>query len=342
MGTPRNGRLLLLPGLVAALACGGCAAPPIILPADVPRELKMTSAPAYTVEPPDLLQLDLLAAVPKPPYLVKPLDVLGVSVPDALPEAPVAGAFTVDPDGTISLGVQYGSVAVAGKTLDDARVAVEAVLAKVLKKPTVNVSLIQTRAAQQVRGPHLVRADGTVGLGTYGSVPVVGLTIAQVKQAVEAHLGQFFLAPEVAVDVVGYNSRVYYVVFDYGGAGQQVLRQPLTGNETVLDAIGQTAGLPTVSDGRDIWVTRRRPGDCPPQVLPVDWKKITEEGDTLTNYQLMAGDRVFVKAHSLVAADVRLARLIAPIERLLGVVLLGSSTVNTIRTDPNRNNNFNP
>lgn len=339
MFTARRARLGLLgAGLGAALG-GGCASAPLVAPVAAPHELQMTTQPPYTVEPPDLLQIDLLAAVPKPPYRIRPLDVLGVAVPES--EPPITGAFTVEPDGTIYLGNPYGSVPVAGKTIGEARAATEQALGKFLKKPTTNLSLAQTRAAQQVRGPHLVRADGTIGLGTYGAVPVTGLTIDQVKKAVEAHLAQFFLDPEVAVDVVGYNSRVYYVVFDYGGAGQQVIRQPLTGNETVLDGIGQTTGLPTVSDGQDIWVSRRQPDDCPPQVLPVDWKRITEVGDTRTNYQLMAGDRIFVKAHPLISADVRLARLIAPIERVFGVVLLGSSTVNSIRTDPNRFGGFN-
>ena len=35
------------------------------------------------------------------------------------------------------------------------------------------VAIAQSRAMQVIRGEHLVRPDGTVGLGVYGSVPVV-------------------------------------------------------------------------------------------------------------------------------------------------------------------------
>ena len=38
------------------------------------------------------------------------------------------------------------------------------------------------------------------------------------------------------MDVQGFNSKLYYVILDGGGAGQQVVRLPVTGNETVLDA----------------------------------------------------------------------------------------------------------
>ena len=323
---------------VSTLA-GGCVTPRPVPAAAMPRELEKVVQLPYTIEPPDLIQIDLLSAVPKPPYKVRPLDVLGFYVPDPLPEAPINASLTVDPDGTVYLGPQYGSVEVAGKTLPQVRAATEEVLKKVLRKSTVNVSLVQTRAAQQIRGPHLVRGDGTVGLGVYGTVSVIGLTTAQAKQALDAHLGQFFLEPDVSVDVVGYNSKVYFIVFDFGGAGQQVTRLPLTGTETVLDAISQTSGLPTVADGTNMWVSRAQPAGCPPLVLPIDWSGVVELGDTRTNYQLMAGDRVFVRAHPLVKADVRLARLLSPVERLLGVVLLGSSTVNSVRTNPNRVNN---
>lgn len=327
----------VLSAVVVGSAAAGCAtADRPVEAVALPRELQKVPHPAYVIEPPDLLQIDLLAAVPRPPYRIRPLDVLGVVVPEALPNEPIAGTFSVDPTGTIYLGAGYGSVAVAGKTIEEAREATRAHLAATLARPSVTLSLVQTRATQQIRGPHLVRADGTVGLGVYGSVSVMGLTLNQTKAVLEQHLQQYFQDPEVSVDVVGYNSKVYYVVFDYGGAGQQVVRLPLTGNETVLDGIGQTAGLPTVADARRIWVSRPQTENAPPQVLPVDWKRLTECGDTRTNYQLMAGDRVIVKASPLVETDIRLARIIAPIERLLGVTLLGSTTVNSFRLNPNQ------
>ena len=330
---------LLLLAVMALSAGGGCVSAQKIEAAPVPRELDMVTHPPYLVEAPDILQVDLIGSVPKPPYRIRPLDVVGVSASETLPDAPITGAFTVDPDGTVYLGAPYGSVAVAGLTIAEARDAFQKHLGEFLKKPTASVSLVQTRAAQQVRGPHLVRADGTIGLGTYGSVRVVGMTVPQVKRTIEVYLGDYFLNPEVSVDVVGFNSKVYYVIFDYGGAGQQITRLPLTGNETVLDGISQLSGLPAVSDGRRIWVSRRHPDGCPPQVLPVDWKGVLECGDSRTNYQLLAGDRVYVKANALVAADTRLARAIAPIERLFGIVLLGSSTVNNIILNPNNNGN---
>jgi polysaccharide export outer membrane protein len=217
-------------------------------------------------------------------------------------------------------------------TVQEAQEAVEAHLKKTLAEPKVTVSLAQSRAGQRITGPHLVRPDGSVSLGTYGSLRVVGLTLAETKAAIEAHLSRHLLNPEVVVEVQGFNSKTYYVIMDGGGAGQQVVRLPVTGKETVLDAIAQVNGLSPVSSTHHIWVARPAPTDCAPyQVLPVDWFSVSTRGDPTTNYQLMPGDRVYVDAQAAVVADTYLARFLAPVERLFGVTLLGTNTVHQIQ-----------
>jgi polysaccharide export outer membrane protein len=185
---------------------------------------------------------------------------------------------------------------------------------------------------QPITGQHLVRPDGSIGLGIYGSVYVAGMTLDQAKVAIEAFLSRRIKSPEVSVDVLAYNSKVYYVITDGGGYGETVTRFPVTGNETVLDAIGLINGLPPVASKRHIWVARRTPGTTGPiQVLPVDWCAITQQGLTGTNYQLMPGDRIYVKADRWRTFDAVVAKVLSPFERMIGVTLLGSSTVNSIR-----------
>lgn len=204
---------------------------------------------------------------------------------------------------------------------------------------------------QPVSGSFAVGPDGKVFLGIWGRVPVAGLTLDQAKDVIRDSIaaqedptkpGSGGLKKEtlrVLVDVVQYNSKRYYVVTDGGGAGEQVYAFPVTGSETVFDAIANIGGLPMVSSKRNIWVARRTPrAGCPEQILPVDWIGITQHGIAATNYQLMPGDRVYVKAQKLVTIDTTLARIISPLERLLGVTLLGTTTVNQIQ---GRGNGFN-
>ena len=72
---------------------------------------------------------------------------------------------------------------------------------------------------------------------------MAGLTIAEAKTAIEAQLSNYLENPRVSVDVFAYNSQVYYVITEGAGLGDTVVRVPITGNETVLDALAQVKGL---------------------------------------------------------------------------------------------------
>lgn len=306
-------------------------------PAQLPRELSKVNLPDYVIEPPDVLLINATRVVPLPPYRIGPLDTLMIQPKVPLPPTvePISGEYAVEPDGRVNLGASYGSVSVDGMTVEEASAAIENHLKTKLKEPAVSVSPVRTKPLQQIVGEHLVRPDGKVSLGTYGLVRVCGLTVTQAKQAIEAHLRQYLKDPEVSVDVLAFNSKIYYVIMDLGGSGQQVYRLPVTGNETVLDAIGQVQGLSTVSSTHNIWVARPAPIECDGvQVLPVDWKGITARGQTATNYQLFPGDRVYVKANTLVTVDTFIARLLSPVERIFGFTLLGSGLVRDLQLFP--------
>jgi polysaccharide export outer membrane protein len=322
--------------LVLVLLAPGCTCRPDSRLCDccLPRELDKVNLPTYLIEPPDILLINAVRTVPKPPYKVVPLDALYIQVPEAPMTEPITGLYAVDPDGTVNLS-SYGTVKVVGMTLKEAKAAIEAHLKEILKNPRATVSLGQAQGLQQIRGEHLVRPDGSINLGTYGDIRVAGLTLVEAKALIEAHLTKYLQDPEVTVDVASYNSKVYYVIFDAAGNGQQVIRLPITGNETVLDAISQVNGFLPVADMHRIWIARPRPAcSGPDQVLPVDWKGIATRGRTETNYQILPGDRLYVHGDCMVATDTYLGRVIAPIERLLGFDLLGVSAVqgNRFRT----------
>lgn len=195
---------------------------------------------------------------------------------------------------------------------------------------------------QAVTGQFLVRPDGTVGLGVYGSVQVSGLTLDKAKESIQGFLayvtGLKPAAIAVAVDVVQFNSKTYYVVTDGAGFGEGVFRFPITGSETVLDAISQIQGLPQVASKRHVWVARRGPGGgpdgCPDQVLPVNWIAMTRYGDTKTNYQVLPGDRIYVMAQPIIRTNNFMQKVLAPVQQALGITLLGGETVRSVRQVP--------
>jgi hypothetical protein len=138
----------------------------------------------------------------------------------------------------------------------------------------------------------------------------------------------------VSVDVFSYNSKVYYVITEGAGFGDNVARFPVTGNETVLDAIAGINGLSRLSS-KDIWIARPAPsGVGCDQVLPVDIEAIMKGGSTATNYQLLPGDRVFIAQDPWIAFDSIIDKVCGPFERIFGVSLLGVQTVQTFNRLP--------
>ena len=291
----------------------------------IPRELKKSVLPPYVIEPPDVLAIEAIHMVPKQPYYLQPFDTVVIQVGGTPAEAPIAGIYKIDADGTVTLGPHYGAVFLSHKTVNEARDVIARQLSAILLHPEVTLSLADSAARQRIIGPHLVAMDGTVTLGTYGNVSVVGLTVGQAKVAIQNYLLQFFDSLEVSLEVVGYNSKVYYIVTQGAGLGDGVYHFPVTGNETVLDAISQINGLQRVSS-KKIWVAR--PTDTGTmQRFEVSWEDITANANARSNYQILPGDRVFIAEDRLIALDTGLGKLFAPMERVMGFSLLGVGTV---------------
>src|SRR6478752_3366129 len=91
---------ILLLALVISSGCQTVKIPEETIAAShIPNELSKVSLPPYVVEPPDLLIVEVL---------------------EALPGRPISGERLVRPDGKISLGF-YGDVYVAGLTLPEVK-----------------------------------------------------------------------------------------------------------------------------------------------------------------------------------------------------------------------------
>jgi len=299
---------------------------------EVPIEQSKVLLPPYRIEAPDILFIDAIKIVPKAPYRISPQDTLQIRAAGTLADQPINGYFVVEPGGAVELGPAYGKVGVAGLSLEEATEAVENQLRRLLKQPQVSLTLAQSVGQQEIAGEHLVASDGRVNLGIYGGVYVAGMTVNEARRAIEAHLTKYLYDPRVAVDVGAYNSKVYYVITEGAGFGDSVSRFSVTGNETVLDAMSQINGLSRLASKSHIWIARPAPeaSGCD-QILPIHWDKITKDGETATNYQLLPGDRIFISADKFYAFDTALGNVIAPIQRVFGIATLGVQSVFAIQ-----------
>ncbi len=195
-------------------------------------------------------------------------------------------------------------------------------LAHVIDPPDlVLVEVLEALPGRPISGERLVRPDGTISLGFYGDVEVAGLTVKQAKEKIVLHLRKYIsdevlglceidastgehikdssgkecsIAPEdtdrVFVDVTAYNSKNYYI---YGWVYSPG-RLPVTGGETVLDAINFAGGLLPDADSGKIYIMCSFPKGSPIQKLPVNYDEITTGTDMSTNYQIVPDDRIVV------------------------------------------------
>ncbi len=176
-----------------------------------------------------------------------------------------------------------------------------------------------------VAGERLVRQDGTISLGFFGQMHVAGLTLKEIEMKIRERLKTQYVDPWVYVDVASFNSKTYYVL----GQVSQIGRLPITGKETVLDALILAGGPSNYADLKNIHVARPNPGGGCRQVLWVDYKAITECGDTRTNFQLLPGDRVVVPSTKGFRTNVFLDNVLTPFERIASLgALLRLSTRN--------------
>jgi protein involved in polysaccharide export with SLBB domain len=144
-------------------------------------------------------------------------------------------------------------------------------------------------------GDQPVLPDGTIKLGRYGPLLVAGKNVELIEQEVNDRIKPKTEDDKVIVRLVGRESKVYYVLGEVNAPGSFQLK----GRETVLDAIVAAGGLTSNASRCKILLSHPTPPDSCRVVLAIDYNAIVQLGDTTTNYQIRAGDRVYVPSRSL-------------------------------------------
>jgi protein involved in polysaccharide export with SLBB domain len=148
-------------------------------------------------------------------------------------------------------------------------------------------------------GDQPILPDGTIQLGKYGRPQVAGKTLDEVEALVKATIqaqSKDKEPPAVTVRLVTRASKVFYVLGEVNAPGAF----PFSGRETVLDALVQSAGGLTERASRNhILLSRPTAPDGCRVVLPICYNEIVQLGDTSTNYQIAAGDRLYVPTKGL-------------------------------------------
>ncbi|QDV23327.1 polysaccharide biosynthesis/export family protein [Aureliella helgolandensis] len=145
-------------------------------------------------------------------------------------------------------------------------------------------------------GDQEVKVDGSLDLGRFGRLRVVGLTVEEIELAIEDRMVELGAEREsINVQLQETNASEIYVLGEVGSPGAYAL----DGNETVLDVILRAGGLTSKASPCDMILVRPTSPNACRVVLPVCYRQITQLGDVRSNYQLQPGDRVVVGSRTL-------------------------------------------
>jgi polysaccharide biosynthesis/export protein len=266
-------------------------------------DLKPAPSPAIPDDPPPHE-----GAMITLPIIIEPPDLVIIEVLEALPGRPISGERLIKPDGTISLGF-YGDVYVKGLTLKQLKVAIIKQLRPSLADVTLGLeSQEETEPAPDPAGgakdPFPRDENPKVNSANTADGPPWKVVAPDASQV-------------VFVDVTAYNSRHYYIQGDVLTTG----KLPWTGNETVLDALQYAGGLLPSAEPRDIRLVRPARAGKPAKVYKVDLAAIQEKGDVMANYQIFPGDRLIVGRNDVVKKTVEIDRLNGPIQSITSSML---------------------
>ncbi len=136
-----------------------------------------------------------------------------------------------------------------------------------------------------------VRPDGKISLPLIGDVVVEGLTVAQVKQDLEARLKEFKETPNVSVVVQQVNSYGIYVLGEVAKPGLYKMKT----FTTVLQAISTAGGFTPFAAKNRIFVLRKSSTTGAETRIDVSYDDIVSgSGDVSKNIVLIPGDTVVV------------------------------------------------
>ncbi len=169
-----------------------------------------------------------------------------------------------------------------------------------------------------------IRPDGKVSFEGIGEVDAAGKTPAQVSAILTEKIAKLYSVPgdhPVDVRIAAYGSKLIYVI------GQVLRPGPMnyTGRDSVLTAVAATYPNPMAWEERVQVIRPAATEDAVPRIFEVDFKKMTEHGDTSKDVLLQEGDIVYVPPTVLASIGMFLEEIITPVARAFyGWYLVGN------------------
>jgi polysaccharide export outer membrane protein len=129
-----------------------------------------------------------------------------------------------------------------------------------------------------------VDGSGALHLPMVGSVPVAGLTLAQIEQKLTVLLKKYLHEPWVVVEIAEYKSQPLYLLGQFRISGTYYMDRPLT----LVQGLALGNGFDPSANLRSSRLTRDG------KIVPVDLYDLLLNGDVRQNIWLKSGDTLYI------------------------------------------------
>ncbi len=150
-----------------------------------------------------------------------------------------------------------------------------------------------------------INSEGKIQYEFVGDITLAGLTKKQAKDVIYSRLSTYIISPEVTIKILGYNSKVVFVIGEVATPGKIFMRGDTI---TVREALLQ-AGLPLLSASTRKCRLITPTADGKAATKYVDVFKLIYEGDLREDLVMKPGDMLYVPATALSKA----MRVISPV-----------------------------
>jgi len=142
----------------------------------------------------------------------------------------------------------------------------------------------------EVSGQYSINNEGKIQYEFVGDIEIIGMTKDEISDLLKERLSKYIISPELTVKIVGYNSKVVYVIGEVGHPGKIFMRGDTI---TVREALVQAA-LPLLSakTTQSRLITPSEDGH--PKQVKVNVHKLLYEGDLRENYVMKPGDTLYI------------------------------------------------
>lgn len=171
----------------------------------------------------------------------------------------------------------------------------------------------------EVSGQFPINSEGNIQYEFVGDLNVDGLTKDQIKKVLADRLSEYIIDPEVTVKIVGYNSKIIYVVGEVGRPGKIYMQgDTITVHEALVEA-----GLPLLSAKTNAGRVITPSNSGTPKIRKVNVEKLLYHGDLRENLVMIPGDTLYVPPTFLA----KTMRVIQPVSQPIGTAAHTGRTV---------------